>query len=228
MSGRQVVSPRTTLVRQPSKRRRTPGANLQQLLGTLLQPTLPESVVRRQQYAQELERLSTTAISWTTQEEWVVELPRPLRHVPRDMTPEAAAFWPTFSWADNSWILDRHGHVLQPSKYDKIRPCTIEALRVIRVGINTYTFALPTTGARMHQQAKLRRWGLAILLSAPSMEIGGGIQVTQELRTRILGDTPHRATLAAACTTFDPGQQGVIALEQIVMGDRLGSRCRQH
>ena len=49
---------------------------------------------------------------------------------------------------------------------------------------------LPTAGTVTYQQAKLRRWGLAILLSAPSLDVGQELQVRADLRTFACA-TPH-------------------------------------
>ena len=81
--------------------RRTSGNNLQRLLVPWVSPSLPDPVRRKQQYMAELESLSSTAISGTTLEEWVVELSRPLPSYSRATTTEERIFWPTYSWADN-------------------------------------------------------------------------------------------------------------------------------
>ncbi|CAI5719351.1 unnamed protein product [Peronospora destructor] len=178
------VSPRQQSGWQLSKERRTPGNTLQQLIGPLLLPTLPDPEGRQQQYTTELDSLASEAISWTTTEEWVVELSRPLRHLPRAMTPEEEAFWPAYSWAENPWIVDLQGNVLTSRQYAKLRPCTITELRLRRIGIRTYSFIISTVGATSYQQAKLRRWVLAILLSAPSLAVGQELQVRQDILLR--------------------------------------------
>ena len=66
-----------------------------------MSPSLPDPVGRKQEYMAELESLSSTAISGTTLEEWVVELSRPLPSYSRATTTEERIFWPTYSWADN-------------------------------------------------------------------------------------------------------------------------------
>lgn len=68
------VSPLQQRIRQLSKCHRTPGNTLQQLIGPLLLPTLPESAGQLKQYTTELDSLVSAAISWTTEEEWVIEL----------------------------------------------------------------------------------------------------------------------------------------------------------
>ena len=102
------VSPHQQRGWQLTSHRRTPGKTLQQLIGPSLLPTLPDSNNRLRQYSTELASLASEAISWTTEDKWVVELPRPLRHLPRTMTPEEKAFWLTNSWAENPWVVDMH------------------------------------------------------------------------------------------------------------------------
>ena len=123
---------------------------------------------------EELKCLASTAIGWITPEEWVVELSRPLSRYSRAMTAEEQTFWSTYSWADNPWILDRRGDPLTAIRYDRIRPCAIEELGLQGIGVHTYAIVIPSVGHRTHQQAKLRRLGVAKLLSAPHMTVGAG------------------------------------------------------
>ena len=123
----------------------------------------------------ELACLTSTAISCFTPEEWVLEISRPLPHISHPITPEQAAFWPTRSWPDTPWIVDHRGDTLTARKYAKIRPCPVAELQIHRIGVRTYAFVITTIGTTRHQQVKLRRCGLAILLSAPGLEIGGAL-----------------------------------------------------
>ena len=59
---------------------------------------------------------------------------------------------------------------------------SIAALRVQRMRDRTYSFVIPTLWDTSHQQAKLRRWGLAILLSAPRLDIGKSLLVRQDVQ----------------------------------------------
>lgn len=138
------------------------------------------------------------------------------------MTHEEEVYWPAYSWADNPWILDQQGSVLTSKRYSKIRPCTIAELKLHRIEVRTYSFVIPTVGATTYQQAKLRRWGLAILLSAPSLSI------SQELQLRVEQFLRHPPNLTQDYTwtytklgcvsgiveVSDPDQRSVINLEQ--------------
>ena len=140
-----------------SKSRWTTGYNLKQLLQPWLALSLPNSASRKQRYMDKIESLSSTAISWTKPEELVVENSRPLPHCSREMTTGEKALCPTYSWADNPWILDRRGDPLTARKYNKIHPCTIVKLGLQRIRVHTYSFVIPSVGHKKHQQAKLRR-----------------------------------------------------------------------
>ena len=107
-----------------------------------------------------------------------------LRHLPQAMTPEEETFWPTYSWAENPWIVDMHGNVLTLTRYSQLQQCHIAKLHLQWIGCHTYSFVLPTAGTVTYQQAKLRRWGLAILLSAPSLAVGQELQIRTGLRLR--------------------------------------------
>merc|ERR1712137_77420 len=211
-----------TPCRETKRRPKCPGDSLQQLLGPLLCPSLPAQEGEQQQYTCALTSLTSEAISWTTPEEWVVELSRPLLPLPPAMTPADAAFWPTYSWADNPWIMDQQGNVLTARQYDKIQPCAIADLHVQRIGVRTYSFVIPTVGATTHQQAKLRRWGIAILLSAPCLGIGERLGVRPTLVPRHPPHLTHDYVWESVVTghirgvviATAPGQRGVIELEQ--------------
>ncbi|EEY55920.1 uncharacterized protein PITG_08664 [Phytophthora infestans T30-4] len=100
------------------------------------------------------------------------------------MTTDEAIFWPAFNWNANPWILDKRGNTLSRKKFDRIQSCTVEALHITRTTDTTYEFSIPVEGEAKYQQAKLRRWGLAILLSAPSIAVGAVLQVTNKLTLR--------------------------------------------
>ncbi|EGZ11079.1 hypothetical protein PHYSODRAFT_455498, partial [Phytophthora sojae] len=100
------------------------------------------------------------------------------------MTPEEEWFWLTYCWYDNPWICDEDGNMLTTRPYDRIQPCTIEALQIQRIGVKTYTMIIPVAGDSRHQRAKLRRWGVAILMSAPQIGIGCSLRISKVLRPR--------------------------------------------
>ena len=91
---------------------------------------------------------------------------------------------PTYSWADNPWVEDRRGKVLAARAYAKIKPSAIAELALHRVGVQTYSFVIPPAGRDMHFQLKMRRWGIAILLSAPELIVGGWMHVEKTLCQR--------------------------------------------
>ena len=183
-TGPAIISPLDVRSPRRSHSRRHTGKKFLQLLQPWLVPSLPDLASRKQRYMEELASLSSTAISWSTSAEWIVQLSRPLSRCSRAMTVEEQTFWPTYCWADNPWILDRQGDPLTDAKYDRIRPCAIEELGLQRLGVHTYSIVIPSVGHRTHQQAKLRRWGIAILLSAPHLTVGASLLVQRPLCLR--------------------------------------------
>jgi hypothetical protein len=135
-------------------------------------------------YTVALEELARKAISWSTDEEWVVELQHPLPQPMRVWTTEETEFWPTYMWTDNPGVTDHSGGMLTSRKYDRILPCTIAELNVQRTGVRTYAMTIPFTGKRGHCQTKLRQWAIAILSGAPRMEIGASLQTGTTVRMR--------------------------------------------
>jgi hypothetical protein len=128
--------------------------------------------------------LELESISWAVTEYWLLELPRELPLPRLEMKPEEERFWPTYVWSNNPWIVDREGEVLSPAKYAKIKVCTLHELHIKRTGATTYSMKIPTIGIAGHQQAKLRRWALAILLNAPHLAIGEYLAVSREITFR--------------------------------------------
>ncbi|POM75681.1 LOW QUALITY PROTEIN: RxLR effector candidate protein [Phytophthora palmivora] len=100
------------------------------------------------------------------------------------MTKEQTAFWPTYTWNDNPWIIESSGSRLKASKYNSIRPCAVEELQIQRTTVLRYTMIVPTTGKSRLSQTKFRHWTTAILVNAPSIEVGETLQVQRKLSMR--------------------------------------------
>jgi hypothetical protein len=124
------------------------------------------------------------AISWAVRDEWLIELPQELPQPRLEFTREEKRFWPAYRWYNNPWILDREGRMLTVGKFEKINKCTLGDLQIRRTGARTYSMRIPVHGQRLHQQAKLRRWGLAILMNSPSLEIDSSFTVQRDIEAR--------------------------------------------
>jgi hypothetical protein len=218
----EALSPRQQLGRQMNQKKRTPGDQLRQLMGEWIRFKDTTSGDQIERYQRDLEELELEAISWTVKEEWLIELPRELPQPRREMTEEEVRFWPTFSWCNNPGIVDQDGKVLQASKYEKISVCTLEELHITRTGSTTYSMRIPTAGEAGHQQAKLRRWGLAILLNAPRLPIRGTLEVSSTIKFRHQMELEHDYTwkvteageVVGTVTQAAGGTSANIALEQ--------------
>jgi hypothetical protein len=180
----QEVTP-TELVRgRRTRKPKTPGDHLQQLLGEWL--TAPSALADEdhERHQQQLLQSEANTIRWTAEDEWVMELPsdpilaKPLKAAAID------TFWPTYSWENNPRIRDATGAVLKKSKYNRIRPYSLAELHIRRTAVGTYVMQIPTVAGKMHRQVKLRRWGLAIVLSSPRMEIGEQLEVHNQIQLR--------------------------------------------
>jgi hypothetical protein len=178
------ITPRKEQMGRASRRGGTPGNVLQQLLGEWQQRDGEQSAEALLQYTQDMEELELESISWITTGEWIVETSRVLPRPRLEMTPEEEVFWPTFEWANNPWIGDKNGTMLAGAKFKCIQNCSIAELHIRRLGEMTSAFEIPAKGEQMHQQAKLRRWGLAILLNAPQLQAGRTLEVGRGLRMR--------------------------------------------
>lgn len=119
-----------------------------------------------------LKILETGSVSWATEDEWIIALPSRQTWKPRQQDKEHATFWSTYSWEGNPWIRDTTVNMRKRNKLTRIRPCRLEELQIRRTAVNRYTMIIPTVVGKMHRQDNMRKWGLAILLSSPVMEIG--------------------------------------------------------
>ena len=114
------------------------------------------------------------------------------------------------------------GNVLMSTRYYQFQLCLIAKQHLQRIGCRTYSFVLATAGTVTYQQAKLRRWGLAILLSAPSLEVGEELHVRTDLRLRHPPQMTQTYTwkhtmtgrIRGVVVNSDQGRQSAIALEQ--------------
>jgi hypothetical protein len=179
---RARISPRKTKSFGRVERKATPGDKLQQLVGEWIQPQMERSPEEIMQYRSDIEEME--AVSWSVNGEWLVELPRDLPMQRVNMTEEEDRFWPTYLWNENPWIVDKEGRMLSAQKFNRIQFCAIEDLNITRIADTTYSFTIPEGKESRHQQAKLRRWGLAILFNAPGIEVGERLQVKPKLQLR--------------------------------------------
>jgi hypothetical protein len=81
--------------------RQAPGDSLQDLIGAWVVQTNEADEETTTQYTAALEELAREAISWSTHEEWVVEIQHSLPQSMRVWTTEETEFWPTYMWTDN-------------------------------------------------------------------------------------------------------------------------------
>lgn len=173
----EVISPTNGTAKAATRVRGQPGERVQQLMTTWLQPPDDLSADSILKYQTDLEQLEVDSLSWSVAGRWIIELPRVLESPWREMTALVEAFWPAFKRNANPWILDKSGNTLSNKKYDRIQSCTVEELHITRTAETTYAFSIPVEGAVEHQQAKLRRWGLPILLNAPTLAVGAILHV---------------------------------------------------
>ena len=105
-------------------------------------------------------------------------------------------------------------------KHDKIQPdptakcnCGIESeIKCI------FFFVIPMVGTTTYQQPKLQRWGLAILLCAPSVAVVEGLQVRKDLPPAFDTSQQMEVRHLGLCQRhhggLSPGQRSVITVEQ--------------
>ncbi|KAE9265880.1 hypothetical protein PR003_g32316, partial [Phytophthora rubi] len=169
------VSPRKVSQMRRGRRRVTPGDALQQLIGGWLAPQ-EYSEDSQRGWKEKLRTLADAATSTTENGIWTVTTQHSLPEPAHRWSPEEEAFWPTYRWNDNPAIVDETGKMLTCNKYDRIKACTLEELHIQRIEASKYAMTIPTKDDHSHLQPKLRRWGLAIICSAPVLAIGESLQ----------------------------------------------------
>ncbi|ETI48447.1 hypothetical protein F443_07523, partial [Phytophthora nicotianae P1569] len=170
------VSPRQDTRHSRSRKISTPGNILQGLIGSWLVPRNGGTETAPQK-RQQLKTAAASAESWTEEGEWHVKLMGPLPDMRITRTPEEEAFWPTYESNDNPSITDETGATLTRRKYDRIESCTLEELHITRRSERLYTMGIPFSTETGHSQPKLRRWGIAILTSIPTLTVGSTLRV---------------------------------------------------
>ena len=114
-------------------------------------------------------------------------------------------YWFTYWWTDNPWLCDGIGHPMTRSKYDRIRPCSLQDLSIERTGPLIYVCHVPkAVGAvRHHRYRMLGRWALAILLGSPPLAIAQKCEVL--LTMDLWNPPPPDLRQSYICVLIEPG-----------------------
>ena len=133
-----------------------------------------------------MQRLISQVTCWRDGDRLTIWLAEPLPAITWEITAVTCRYWPTYSWADNPWLCDGTGHQLSRTKYDRIRPCSLDELAFERSGPTTYVCHVPLAegAAKHHTDRKLGRWALAILMGSPSLAIGQTFEVQPTVTLR--------------------------------------------
>ncbi|EEY68666.1 uncharacterized protein PITG_18612 [Phytophthora infestans T30-4] len=83
---------------------------------------LPNDDRRQAQFRDE--ELVKRSISWFSDGEWIVELPPS----DRERSTSEEQFWPTYNWANKSWVVDSTGATLNSRKRAEASPTKVTAL----------------------------------------------------------------------------------------------------
>jgi hypothetical protein len=133
-----------------------PGVKPRRLLGDWLGDAAVGTLGEQQHYQRQISKLEVGAISWSSKEEWTIELPVDPVSIQTAAADDAGEFWATYSWENNEYIRDKVGKVLTRREYNRIRPCALEDLQISRTAVNMYTMVVPTEDGRIHRQYKMR------------------------------------------------------------------------
>ncbi|KAF1314922.1 Rxlr effector protein, partial [Globisporangium splendens] len=99
-----------------------------------------------------------------------------------ELTAAAKAFWPTFKWQDNAWIIDQKGEKLRRRDHAFSKDCTISNLCITRHSRLEYSCNAPCRSSEWtkHRERKWKHALLSIIVCAPELAIGESMMVNQD------------------------------------------------
>ncbi|KAJ8524297.1 hypothetical protein ON010_g16821 [Phytophthora cinnamomi] len=184
-AGASPISPHPSK-RAPKTGSVPPGWGLRSLIGECLVPDSDAEQEMQQYRERHTSTLLCEMACWRNGNVLEIRLNSPIPYQPWTRRGTDIRFWPTFLWNDNPGLREIGRAVLTGKKYHRIRECTLAELHIQRTGVAAYSTDIPSPigETKHHTGPKLGRWGLAILLGYPSLEIAEEMRVQQELYLR--------------------------------------------
>ncbi|KAF1318280.1 Rxlr effector candidate protein, partial [Globisporangium splendens] len=95
------------------------------------------------------------------------------------LSEETRAFWPSFQWNDNPWVIDSQGEQYSVKKVPFLKKCNLASFNVRREEERVFSVRLPTMTATLtfKRMTTLRKLVTSIILCSPEIEIDAGNQL---------------------------------------------------
>ncbi|KAF1336404.1 Rxlr effector protein, partial [Globisporangium splendens] len=126
--------------------------------------------------------LPTVDLEWRSDGRVGVYFGRKPEQTIHQLSEETRAFWPSFQWNDNPWIIDSQGEQYTVKTVSFLKECNLASFNVRREEERVFSVRLPTMTATLtsKRRAVLRKLVTSIILCSPEMEIDAGNQLISQ------------------------------------------------
>ncbi|KAF1325866.1 Rxlr effector protein, partial [Globisporangium splendens] len=95
------------------------------------------------------------------------------------LSEETRAFWPSFQWNDNPWVIDSQGEQYTVKTVPFLKECNLASFNVRREEERVFSVRIPTMTATLtfKRMTTLRKLVTSIILCSPEIEIDAGNQL---------------------------------------------------
>ncbi|KAF1324650.1 Rxlr effector protein, partial [Globisporangium splendens] len=123
--------------------------------------------------------LLTLDLEWRSDGRVGVYFGRKPEQTIHQLSEETRAFWPSFQWNDNPWIIDSQGEQYTVKKVPFLKECNLTSFNVRREEERVFSVRLPTMTATLtfKRMTALRKLVTSIILCSPEIEIDAGNQL---------------------------------------------------
>ncbi|KAF1324660.1 Rxlr effector protein, partial [Globisporangium splendens] len=123
--------------------------------------------------------LPTLDLEWRSDGRVGVYFGRKPEQTIHQLSEETRAFWPSFQWNDNPWIIDSQGEQYSVKKVPFLKECNLASFNVRREEERVFSVRLPTMTATLtfKRMTTLRKLVTSIILCSQEIEIDAGNQL---------------------------------------------------
>ncbi|KAF1320354.1 Rxlr effector protein, partial [Globisporangium splendens] len=123
--------------------------------------------------------LPTLDLEWRSDGRVGVYFGRKPEQTIHQVSEEARAFWPSFQWNDNPWIIDSQGEKYSVKTVPFLKECNLASFNVRQEEERVFSVRLPTMTATLtfKRMTTLRKLVTSIILCSPEIEIDAGNQL---------------------------------------------------
>ncbi|KAF1317689.1 reverse transcriptase, partial [Globisporangium splendens] len=123
--------------------------------------------------------LPTLDLEWRSDGRVGVYFGRKPEQTIHQLSEETRAFWPSFQWNDNPWIIDSQGEQYTVKTVPFLKECNLTSFNVRREEERVFSVRIPTTTATLtfKRMTTLRKLVTSIILCSPEIEIDAGNQL---------------------------------------------------